>query len=184
LIKKVGTHVSLGGARVALRLATAASPTPSRKCYDCISLRIVTSGRDVVGEFLEIASLISFSTSHPSLLLFRREFSIHGGCVFCSIKNQSNERIHVSLITSIPSELTGKLTKRHPRVLGFEGFSHGVLVEQVCAHVTLGSVWIARWFLGHLDGFCGYQHETGKVSEADNGLHSTDGGGKRGTSRR
>jgi hypothetical protein len=52
--------------------------------------------------------------SRPGLFLRRRELRVHGGCVL------------------------GQLTKCHARIQSLELLSHGVLLEQVGAHVVLG----------------------------------------------
>mmetsp|Transcript_24962 Transcript_24962/g.41414 ORF Transcript_24962/g.41414 Transcript_24962/m.41414 type:complete len:218 (+) Transcript_24962:837-1490(+) len=131
LVEQVGTQVSFGSIRIAHRL-----PTPSSgnrvacKGHDGIPLDVISRRRNVVGKFVEVPNLVGFRTSDPRFFFFGGETGVHARCVL------------------------GELTKCHAGALRFEGFAHGVLVQQVGRHVALGGARVAGCFLHHFDLQC------------------------------
>eukprot|EP00934_Nitzschia_sp_Nitz4_P003993 Nitzschia sp. Nitz4//scaffold29_size155292//69158//69739//NITZ4_002658-RA/size155292-exonerate_est2genome-gene-0.174-mRNA-1//1//CDS//3329546448//3983//frame0 len=124
LVQQVGTHVSLGGICILLRLSFASS-LGTDGGNDGISLGIVAWRRHVRCQLVKVTGLVSLGASHPSLLFRRRKLRVHG------------------------RRILGQLSKGHAWIQSLELISHGVLVEQISTHVALGCARISSGTFPH-----------------------------------
>ena len=151
LVEQVGTDVALGGVGVALILAATnldggmmnghgerhtrnmlgrnhdhgGSVHVGKGGLDGVALGIVTGGRYVGTQLMQVAHLFGLGALVPRLLFFGGHLSVHGRRVL------------------------SELSERHARILRVEVVAHRVLVQQIRTQIVLGSVGISRRLLRH-----------------------------------